>query len=98
MFLVRQFEEEANEHFHSPMQEFTKCITPTQSDSSWSEFRRWMNYRSWDLKELNYEVVEERFHDKLIGVIEPLVEMFTLKPPPTHKVEVVVEEDAKAEV
>lgn len=36
--------------------------------------------RSWELRELFYKVVVERFHDKLSGVMKAPVEMFTPKP------------------
>lgn len=34
------------------------------------------------MRELCYKASHKRFHDKLSGIIEPLVEMFTLKPSP----------------
>lgn len=47
-----------------------------------------MNSSSWELRELCYKVVVKRFHDKLFGVMKPLMDMFTPKPPPTPKSEV----------
>lgn len=95
--LVMKFEEEANECLHYVMQESIKCVNPTQTGPTLSEFRRWMNSCSWELKELNYKAVEKRFHNKLSGGIKSLVEMFTPKPPPSHKVGVMVEDEAKVE-
>lgn len=56
-----------------------------------------MNSRSWELKDLSYKASENMFHDKLFGFVEPLMDMFTPKPPPTPEVEVMVEDEVEAE-
>lgn len=46
-----------------------------------------MNPHSLEMRELCYKIAQKRFHDKLSEIIEPLVEMFIPKPPPTPQVE-----------
>lgn len=50
-----------------------------------------MNLCSWELTELSYKAAHKRFHDKLSRIVEPLVKMFTPKPPLTLEAEVETE-------
>lgn len=68
-------------------QDCTNCVNPAKSDVIWADFRRWTNSRSWELTKLCYKAAHKRFHDKLSRIIDPLVDMFTPKPPPTPKAE-----------
>lgn len=39
------------------------------------------------MREICYKVNHKRLHEKLYGIIDPLMEMFTLKPLPTPEAE-----------
>lgn len=69
------------------IEDCTNCVNPTKSVVVWVDFKRWINSRSWELREHCYTAAQKIFHDKLFGSIKPLVEMFTPKPPLTPEVE-----------
>lgn len=77
--LVLQFESEANDRLHSLTQACTNYVNPAESDAIWTDFIRWVNSHSWKLREFCFESAKKQLHEKLYGVLEPLLELFKPK-------------------
>lgn len=53
--LVLQFETETNDHLRSLTQVCTNCVNFAKGYTIWSKFRKWINSRSWKLRENCYK-------------------------------------------
>lgn len=68
--ILRKFESKSRSRLHEAMPISRSSENPTESDSAWETYIRWINSKISKLKKFRYKVSERNFHYGFVPLME----------------------------